>query len=108
MMTSPYVTEPIWVGIVFAIFLLLGLVLAVEPFIWKIHVFRNEDYFLYTTGFGRTYKVRYADIVNYKDSENTLILRTERKRFFIDNKATNFRYLHTMILQKGVKKYRKP
>ena len=105
---SPIVVNmDIWTYVIFCIFILMGLVLVVEPFIWKIHIFQHEDYFLYTTGFGRTYKVQYADIVYYKDGENTLTLRIKHKRFFVDNKATNYGYLHTMILQKGVKKHPK-
>ena len=107
MIVFPNGTGSLWAGIGLSLFIIMGLVLAVEPLIWKIRFSRHEDFFLYTTGFGRTYQVQYADIVYYKDGVNTLTLRTKRKRFFIDNKATNYQYLHTMILQKGVKKHHK-
>jgi len=107
MIAFPNGTEAIWVGVIFGIFILMGLVIVFVSLVWKIHIFRHESYFIYISGFGRVHKIQYADIVYYKDGNNTLIVKTKAKRFFMDNKATNFEYLLAMLTQNKVKKFSK-
>jgi hypothetical protein len=103
MVWFPNGTGGIWVGILFWIFILLGIVIVVETLIWRIQIFRHEEYLIYRTSFGRTYRIQYKDFVYYKNGNNTLILRTNNKSFFVDNKATNFEFLMAMLTQHKIK-----
>jgi len=103
MMLFPNDTAAIWVGIEFWIFILLGLYMFVTSFIWKINIFKEKDYFLYTNSFGIKYEIHYSDILFYKDGYNTLRIKTNKKMFFIDNKATNFEFLLAMLKKHKVK-----
>jgi hypothetical protein len=99
----PNDTADIWVWLLFCIFALLGVVIVVETQIWRIQIFRHENYFIYRTMFFKTYKIQYKECKYYKFSINTLILKTNNKTFRIDNKATNLEFLLAMLTQNKVK-----
>lgn len=49
---KPNETATVWVWIEFGIFMLLGAVIVWVTVIWKIDIFRKENYFIYRTAFG--------------------------------------------------------
>ena len=102
MILFPNDTAAIWVFILFILFILLGACIIWGAQIWKVDVFTEEDYFLYRTLPYTTYKILYSDCVNYKWRNNTLILRTKRKKFYIDTYATNFKFLLSMLTKHKV------
>lgn len=79
MIFFPNGTEALWVEILFAVFFLIGIFLILEPLIWRIDVFRSEDYFIYRSVFGKTRKIRYDECLWYQEKTNTVILKTEKK-----------------------------
>jgi len=103
MISFPNDTAVLWVVIGFWIFILLGLYIFVSSLIWKINIFKERDYFLYTNSFGIKYEIHYSNILFYKDGYNTLRIKTNKRMFFIDNKATNFEFLLAMLKKHQVK-----
>lgn len=99
----PNDTAVLWVVIGFWIFILLGLYIFVSSLIWKINIFKERDYFLYTNSFGIKYEIHYSNILFYKDGYNTLRIKTNKKMCFIDNKATNIEFLFAMLKKHKVK-----
>lgn len=101
-------TAAIWGLMVSVLFLILGLYMILKRQIWKIEIFRNEDYFLYRTFPYKTYRILYTDCVNYEFRADTLwfgttlILRTKRKKFYIDTCATNFEFLLSTLTKHKV------
>lgn len=85
-------------------FILLFQVIVLGTLIWKIEIFKDQDYFIYRNIFGKKYKIRYDECKCYKDGLNTFTLYAIGKRFFIDNKATNFYFLYSMLNKHKVKK----
>ena len=96
-------TAVTWVWILFCFFVLLGVFLIAVTKIWKIEIFRHKEYFLYRTAFCRVHKVQYSQCVSYKFKTNNLVLKTEKRTFYVDNKATNFEFLLIMLSQHKVK-----
>ena len=71
--------------------------------VWKVRVFRSEDYFIYVSRLGRSYKVQYADIVSIKNKDRHWIVKTPERRLSIDRYATNSSVLYEMLKQKAHK-----
>lgn len=92
-----------WVWILTCFFILLGVFLIAVTKIWKIEIFRHREYFLYRTAFCRVHKVQYSQCVSYEFKTNNLVLKTEKRTFYVDNKATNFEFLLIMLSQHKVK-----
>jgi len=87
-----------WVVYVLSVPLeLIGIYLIVATLTWKVEVFRDKDYFIYRTVFGRKYKIKYDECVECKYKTNTFILKTQNKTFYIDQYARNFEYLTSRI-----------
>lgn len=99
----PNDTVSTWVMLGFLGFMLLGFIIVVVNLLWKIHIFRSEEYFIYRTAFGRTYKIQYEDCEYYTNGTNILYLKTHKKGFFVDNKASNFEFLLAMLTKHKVK-----
>lgn len=95
-------TATTWVWIVFILFALLGIVIIWETQFWKIDIYKCEDYFLYRTFFLKTHKVHYSDCISYKCGDHTIVLKTNKKRFYIDTMACNVEFLLTMLTQNKV------
>lgn len=104
MVIFPNDSAEIWVGLLFGIFILLGMYLMWASYIWKIHIYRSDNYFIYVSSFGKKYQIKYSDIIEYKNGENYIRIKTDRKTFFIDNKATNVEYLLEMLQKNKIKK----
>lgn len=95
--------EP-WVGFVFGGFASMGIYLVWAQSIWRIDVYRDENFFIYVSSFGRTHKISYHDINYFVDGENYLKLKVAHKTYFIDNKAVNINFLTLMFHDHKVKK----
>ena len=98
----PNDTADLWVWIGFSVFLLLGLYIISKTLIWKVEIFRSKDYFLYKP-FLKPRIIRYDECVSYKFTQNTFILKTNKKKIRIDNFATNFDFLLAILKQYKVK-----
>jgi hypothetical protein len=85
----------------FGMLVLLGLYLILESYVWKISIDRKEDYFDFVSSFGRKYRIRYEDIVNYRVGNNFLKIKTKKKVFYFDTKAINLEYLPQMLKKKS-------
>ena len=94
----------IWIYIGFSLFILLGAFIIAYTLIWKIDIFRHENYFTYRTFFFRTHKIQYSECSSYQYTEYALSIKTFEKTLNIDSKATNLEYLVAMLSQNKVKK----
>jgi len=92
-----------WTYVGFSLFVLLGLYLILESYLWKIHIYKKEDYYDFTSSFGTKYQIFYADILNYKVGENLIKIKTKQNVFYIDTKALNLEYLLQMLKKNKVK-----
>ena len=104
----PNDTVALWVYVIFIFFVLLGVYLMTIAIIWKMEVFRNEDYFIYRSVFFRTYKINYADCISYKCTKNTVELITTNRTFHIDTIATNYEFFMAMLKKYKVKEIKDP
>lgn len=100
-------TAVTWVWILFCFFVLLGVFIIAETKIWKIEIFRHKDYFIYRTAFCRVHKIQYAECASYEFKTNNLVLKTGKRTFYVDNKATNFEFLMAMLSQHKVKEIKR-
>ena len=103
MIIFPNDTAEIWVGVLFSIFIILGVYMIFATYHWKIHIYRNDEYFIYVSSFGKKYKIYYFDIIDYKNGDNYIKIKTVRKSFYVDNKSTNIEFLLAMIKKNNVK-----
>ncbi len=87
-----------WVYIVFCLFLILGFVLISSTFLWKIEIFRNENYFVIKT-FLKKRTVYYSDCKYYKHTLNSLIIFTDKKKISVDVNCVNFEFMLAMLEQ---------
>ena len=92
-----------WVWVLFCLFALLGVAIVLVTAIWKVEIFRHEDYFLLRTVTLRTHKIQYCECISFKLGANSLTLKTNIGTFHIDCKATNFEFLMAMLTQHKVK-----
>ncbi|MBO4583821.1 MAG: hypothetical protein J5756_02005 [Clostridia bacterium] len=95
-------TAVLWVWIVMALFLLLSVFLIVSTLVWKIDIFRSEDYFIRRSSFFRTHKIFYSDCVSYKVKKNGVIIKTIGRSFSITSLASNIEFFMAMLVQHGV------
>lgn len=104
----PNDTAAWWVYVIFISFVLLGIYLMTIGMVWKMEVFRNEDYFIYRSVFFKTYKINYADCISYKRTNNTVELITTNRTFHIDTIATNYEFFMAMLEKHKVKEIKDP
>lgn len=93
-----------WVYFGFSLFVLLGVFLIAYTLIWKIDIFRCEDYFTYRTFWGRTHKIKYSECISYKYTEYALTIKTFKQTLNFDSKATNIDYLVAMLRRNKVER----
>ena len=93
----------IWTYLGFGMFLCLGFYLILESYLWRIFIDKQEDYFDFVSSFGRKYRIRYEDILNYKVGNNFMKIKTKKKAFYFDTKAINLEYLPQMLKKNHVK-----
>ena len=94
--------DNLWVLLLFVTLIALGTVLILSVHIWRIKIFREEDYFILRTVFLKTYRIPYSDCLSYKLTANALTVKTTAQIFKIDTHATNFEFLLTMLIKHGV------
>lgn len=100
----PNKTVTAWVYILFGLIAFIGIAIVLETQIWKIEIFRHENYFLCRTLPYRTYNILYSDCMSYRFGNNTLVLRTKERTFHIDIHTTNFEFLLAMLAQHKITK----
>jgi hypothetical protein len=66
---------------------------------WGI-TFNNES-FIYRTTLGKEYKFLFNDVKDYKRGTEIIVLRTDRKRLYIDPKLTNVHIFLNILEKKG-------
>jgi len=103
MLLFPNDTAEVWVGLIFWVFILLGLFLVLLSKVWKIHLYRGEDRFTYISTYGVRHTIAYADIVYCKIGQNVITLKIKKKRFFIDPHATNLSFFLEELRERQVK-----
>lgn len=81
----PNDTAEIWVGIVFIGFMLLGLLIIFASIKWKVEIYK--DYMIYFSILGRKYEFKYSEIKEVRLTQNSLKIKTDRKKFSIDAHA---------------------
>ena len=100
---KPNGTATIWVWVMFGFFVLLGIVIIWATLMWKIDVFRNEEFFIYRTFWGHILKIRYDECKQYEIKENTMVLKTARKNLYIDMFSKNYDVFLSMLHQNNIK-----
>lgn len=103
MTVFPNDTAEPWVYVGFGLFVLLGLYLILESYLWKIYIYKKDAYYDFVSSFGRKYRIRYEDVVNYRIGNNFIRIKTKKKVFYIDTKAINLEYLPQMLKKNHVK-----
>ena len=93
----PNDTAALWIYVVFGLFELLGIFLVVATLLWRIDVFRDKNFFVYRTSFGKKHTIKYDDCVSRKFKTNAVVLKTYNKTIYIDMNAKNFEFLLAMI-----------
>lgn len=104
MLFYPNGTEAWWVFIIFGSGDLLGMYIISNTLIWKIEVFRNENYFLYRKSPFKTYKIKYEDCLYFQENINkgVLIVKTNKKTVTANMLFTNYECLPAMLIKNGV------
>lgn len=103
MTVFPNGSAELCVYLIFSLFVILGLYLILESYLWKIKVNKREDYYDLISSFGRKYRVFYAEIIHYKVGDNFIKIKTNKKVFYVDTKALNLEYLLQMLKKNKVK-----
>jgi hypothetical protein len=93
-----------WVAALFCVAILMGAAIIWVQHIWRVDIYRSEDYFLYVTSFGIKHKIKFSEIDYYIDGVNYVKLKLPRKTYWIDNKAQNVGFLTLMLHERKVKK----
>lgn len=87
----------IWSYIVFFFLGSIFVSLLLSERLWKVEVFKYENYFIYRTSFGRKYKVSYDECIAYKNATNMFVIKTQRKTFYVDIHSRNFEFLASRV-----------
>ncbi len=103
----PNGTESLFVYIFFSAFLILGVWLFYYLLIWKVEVIKSEDFFLLRDGFGRKYKMFYADCSSIEERKQGYIVHTKMKKVEISGLELNSEFLIAELQKHHVKIERK-
>ena len=82
--------------LLFGLFDLLGLAIFLNALMWRIDIFKSEDYFLYRSLF-KTYKIKYDDCLWYKYEHFNSKIKTTKQTIHIEIGITNLEYLLAML-----------
>lgn len=85
------VSSEIYALTVLILFILLSYYLSVAAIVWKIEFSRKEDFFYYTSSFGRKHKIYYIDITYFYSSGDTLIFKVKKKTFMVYSYINNYK-----------------
>lgn len=102
----PNGTETWWVYIICISFDLLGIAISLNAFMWRIDIFKSEDYFLYRSLF-KTYKIKYDDCLWYKYEHFNSKIKTTKQTIHIEIGITNLEYLLAMLDKHEIKELKK-
>lgn len=106
MVFFPNGTESWWVFVIFGSFVLLGLAIFLNTLMWRIDIFKNEDYFLYRPLF-KTYKIKYDNCLWYKYEHLNSKIKTTKQTIHIEVGITNLEYLLAMLDEHEIKELTK-
>lgn len=93
-----------WVYIGFFAFSLLGFIPIFVTIFWRITFSKKDNYFVYRNCFGKKYIVKYDECLNYRSTDNVIVLRTQKHKFIIDANATNLELFLAQLTKKKVQK----
>lgn len=93
----PNGTGSAWVAILFMFFIVLGIIIVIVGIVWKIYIFKDEDYLVYVTALGRSYKIYYNQISGYIFTRNRIKIKTQKKAFYVESEAVNIKILFEMF-----------
>ena len=95
--SSPKIELVIWSYVAFLFLGSIFMSLLLSERLWKVEVFKDENYFIYRTSFGRKYKVSYNECIAYKNATNMFVIKTQRKTFYVDIHSRNFGFLASRV-----------
>lgn len=92
--------------LVFSLFVLLGAYLLYISVIWRVEVFKNEDFFILRDYWGRRHKIYYSDCTSYqyRYHNQEIIVRNHVKNFTVGYFLVNNQALITALNQHHVKR----
>lgn len=94
---SPKFELAIWQYVAFFFLESMFISLLLSERLWKVEVFKDKNYFIYRTSFGRKYKVSYHECISYKNATNIFVIKTSRKTFYVDIHSRNFEFLASRV-----------
>ena len=77
--------------------LLFGVVLYVTGKAWRIEIFKKKDYFIFRNIFFKKYVIYYSECINYRHTENSIVLKTEKRKIHVSNALNNVSALEMML-----------
>lgn len=101
--TSKNTTMTTWVVIGFSFFIFVGLVLIVGTETWRIYIYKDKEYFIYKTAYGKNYEIKYEDCEFFKHTNYGIVLKTKNKKFEIDSHVINYEFLLALLTKNKVK-----
>lgn len=105
MIFYPNGTERWWVYVIFIIFELLGIYVIVNTLVWRIDIFKKEDYFLYRPTPFKTHKIKYEDCISYSiKDDSVIIIKTNKKTVTSNLIFTNCNALQEMLTKYNIKR----
>lgn len=106
MILFPNGTEAPFVFLAFSLFVLLGAYLLYISLIWRVEVFKNEDFFILRDYLGRRHKIYYSDCTSYqyRYHQQEIIVRNHVKNFTVGYFLANSEVLIAALNQHHVKR----
>ena len=104
MILRPNGTERPWVFAGFYLFDLMGAWLLWMTLIWRVEVFRSEDFFVLRDYLGRKHKIRYEDCTGYqfRYHQQEIIVHNRVKHFTVSCLLVNYGTLLAALQQHHV------
>ena len=102
--------SPLWVNLLYGVFILSGLWLILAQKLWRIDVYPSRGLFRLRTAYGRVYTVPFADCLYFEHRlpPNVICLKTKRKTLWLDPFTIRLDVLLTHIPSKSdLSRYRK-
>jgi len=98
-------TDSPFVFIIFSFFVLLGAYLLYAALVWRVEVFKNEDFFILRDYWGRRHKIHYSDCTcyQYRYRGQEIIIRNTIKNFTVTDLLINYEVLLSALQQHKVK-----
>ena len=93
-----------WVYVGLFAFSLLGLIPIIVTVVWRITFSKKDDYFVYRNCLGKKYIVKYDECLNYRSTNNAIVLRTQKHKFIIDPNATNLELFLAQLTKNHIRK----